>query len=110
MFWQAMFLNNVQRTTQIQAYVLSNLTGSFCVILNLVFGVYPLKEEQTGFILSAIGAVLVIIDPLSKRSDNYETPTSVFVKLILSSAVGAMYMLFNNHNTREFRICFLVFF
>lgn len=109
MFWQVMFLNNVQKTTQIQAYVLNNLTGSCCVILNLIFGVHPLKEERVGFALSVVGALLVVYDPMAKRADNFETPTSVFVALAFSSVIGAAYLLFNSHNTRVFRIFFLIF-
>lgn len=90
--------------------MLSNLTGSFCVVLNMLFGLHPLKEEQTGFVLSVIGACLVIMDPLSKRADNYDTPGSVFFKLVFSSVFGAAYLVFNSHNTREFRIFFLIFF
>jgi uncharacterized membrane protein len=90
--------------------VLSNLTGSCCVLLNLAFGIYPLKEEQTGFLLSAVGAILVMCDPMAKRADNYETSGNVLFNLVFSSVFGAAYLLFNNHNTREFRIFFLMFF
>ena len=38
MMWIVMFLNAVQQTTQIHAYILNNLYPSVIVLLNLILG------------------------------------------------------------------------
>lgn len=80
------------------------------MILNAIFGVMPLKTERSGLLFAFVGAIMVIIDPKALRVDGYEAPKSVYAGLLMSSLFGAAYLLFNDKQTREFRICFLVFY
>jgi hypothetical protein len=99
LFWQTLFIEGVQVSTQVQGVVLSNLHGSVILILNVIFGVRPLKTEQTGFLFSVIGSVLVYYDPLAKRVDNHMLHKPEVIRLVLSSFFGAAYMIFNEKNT-----------
>lgn len=110
MLWQATFFDAAQRTTQVQAYVLSHLQGPIIVVLNAIFGVMPLKTERSGLIFAVLGAIMVTLDPKALRVDGYEASNSVYVGLLMSSVFGAAYLLFNDKQTREFRFCFLVFY
>jgi hypothetical protein len=78
---------------------LSQLQGPFCIILNLLFGVKPLKTEWTGLLFAAAGVALVLMDPLAVRIDNFVAPNSTYFKLI-----------FNEKNHIKSGIFFLVFF
>jgi hypothetical protein len=110
MFWTVMYINGAQRTTQMQAYVLSNLQGPCNVIINLIFGVKPLSDEKTGLLFAIAGAILVTVDPLALRVDGYVTSNSTFVSLAVSSVVGTAYMYFNGKNTIEYRLYFMIFY
>lgn len=80
------------------------------MLLNVIFGVHPLKTEQAGFLFSLIGAVMVVVDPLAKRVDDHKTMTWEFVRLSISSVFGAAYMIFNEKNTHQLRIMPLICF
>lgn len=110
MLWQAAFFDGAQRTTQMQAYILSHLQGPLIVILNAIFGVMPLKTERSGLVFAFVGAVMVMLDPKALRVDGYEAPNSIYVSLLMSSLFGAAYLLFIDKLNREYRICFLVFY
>lgn len=79
-------------------------------MLNTIFGIMPLKTERSGLIFAVLGAIMVILDPRALRVDGYQAPNSVYVSLLMSSIFGAAYLLFNDKQTKEFRICFLVFY
>ena len=69
MIWIVIFLETVQKTTQIQAYSLNNLHGPVIVIMNCLVGVSPLKDEIIGFALSILGVFFIIFDPHAERHD-----------------------------------------
>jgi hypothetical protein len=80
------------------------------VILNALFGIAPLKTEKQGLLFSALGAILIYLDPKAQRMDGYVAPNEIYGALLMSSVFGAAYLLFNDKQTNEFRICFLVFY
>ena len=60
-----MFINSVQSTTQIQAYILNNLQGPLIVLLNALLGLKPLQKEITGLLMAIFGVILILVDPMA---------------------------------------------
>jgi signal transduction histidine kinase len=110
MLWLMLYIEGAQATTQIEAYILSNMQGPCLIVLNFIFGVKPLDEEWKGLLIQLAGATLIVLDPLSKRADHYDPPNSVLFKLILSSLIGSAFLLFNDKYTKRYRVFFLVFY
>ena len=66
------------------------------MILNVLFGVVPLKTEKSGLFFSLLGALLVYFDPKAKRMDSYEASNRNYGALVMSSVFGLAYLLFND--------------
>lgn len=96
MLWLMMYIEGAQATTQIEAYVLSNLHGPCSVLFNFLCGVKPLEVELKGLLFSLVGSALIIADPQSKREDGFEPPKPLLFKLAASSVIGFAYLIFNN--------------
>ena len=54
---------------QAHAYTLNNVHGLFIVLINIVFGTTPVKEELIGMAVSVAGCICMIADPSANRSD-----------------------------------------
>ena len=54
---------------QAHAYTLNNVHGLFIVLINIVLGVSPVKEELIGMTVSVVGCICLIADPSANRSD-----------------------------------------
>ena len=54
---------------QAHAYTLNNVHGLFIVLINIVFGTTPVKEELIGMAVSVAGCICMIADPSANRND-----------------------------------------
>ena len=67
--WTFGLLYGSQTMIQAHAYTLNNVHGLFIVLINIILGVSPVKEEMIGMIISIGGCVLMMSDPSAHRSD-----------------------------------------
>jgi hypothetical protein len=67
------------------------------------------KAEMTGLLLSAVGVIFILADPMASRVDNYVTPRSTYINLFISSIFGAVWVMMNEMNSVRLPVCFLVF-
>ena len=99
--WGCGIFYGAKYLVQSHAYVLHNMQGIFIVLINLIMGIKPVREEFYGVVCVIVGCTAMICDPKAVRADGVEATVSVYAVTFFTCFFGAIFFMVSSKNLKS---------
>jgi drug/metabolite transporter (DMT)-like permease len=83
---------------QSHAYVLHNTQALFLVLINVAYGIKPIRAEYNGTALVITGCAMLLLDPAATRTDSPEWSLMAYAVVFFTTIFGALYFILSSRN------------
>jgi hypothetical protein len=80
--------------------VLHNMQGIFIVLINLIMGIKPVRQEYYGVVCVIVGCTAMISDPKAVRTDGVEASVFIYAIAFFTCMFGAIFFLVSSKNLK----------